>query len=105
PRFVSMLRRGGLKLEMPGNAEPNLSVILGGAGTTLESLVGAYSSLARKGLAGEPRFVPDSPIEERWMMSEGAAFIVRGILESGGAIGGSLNGRTAYHGFAWKTGT
>src|SRR4030095_15538024 len=104
-RFVSMLRRGGLKLEMPKNAEPNLSVILGGAGTTLESLVGAYSALARKGLSGEPRFTPADPVQERWMMSEGAAYIVRGILESGGAIGQSLDGRAAYHGFAWKTGT
>jgi penicillin-binding protein 1C len=104
-RFVSMLRRGGLKLELPKNAEPNLSVILGGAGTTLESLVGAYSALARKGLAGEPRFTPDAPVQERWMMTEGAAYIVRGILESGGAIGQSLEGRSAYHGFAWKTGT
>jgi penicillin-binding protein 1C len=60
-RFVSMLRRGGLKLEFPRGAEPNLSVILGGAGTTLEDLVSAYSSLARKGLAGEPRLIPTRP--------------------------------------------
>jgi penicillin-binding protein 1C len=104
-RFAAMLRRGGLKLEFPRNAEPNLSVILGGAGTTLESLVGAYSALARKGLAGDPRFTPDASVDERLMMSEGAAFIIRGILESGGAIGQSLEGRAAYHGFAWKTGT
>jgi penicillin-binding protein 1C len=103
--FVAMLRRGGLKLEMPRNAEPNLSVILGGAGTTLENLVGAYSALARKGLAGEPRFTADTPVEERWMMSEGTAFIVRGILESGGPVGESMDGRAVYHGFAWKTGT
>jgi penicillin-binding protein 1C len=104
-QFVSMLRRGGLKLQFPRGAEPNLSVILGGAGTTLESLVGAYSALARKGLAGNPRFRPDAPVEERWMMSEGAAYIVRGILESGGPVGQALEGRAAYHGFAWKTGT
>src|SRR3989442_2478457 len=29
-RFVAMLRRGGLRLEFPKGAEPNLSVILGG---------------------------------------------------------------------------
>src|SRR2546425_11274029 len=83
-RFVAMLRRGGLKLEFPKGAEPNLSVILGGAGTTLEDLVGAYSALARKGLSGAPQFVPGVPgvpgvpFKERRMMSEGAAFIVRG---------------------------
>jgi len=104
-RFVAMLRRGGLKLELAEGAEPNLSVILGGAGTTLESLVGAYSSLARKGLSGTPRFVPDAPVEERRMMSEGAAFIIRNILEAGGPVGQIVEGRGPYRGFAWKTGT
>jgi penicillin-binding protein 1C len=104
-RFVSMLRRGGLKLEFPRGAEPNLSVILGGAGTTLEDLAGAYSALARKGLSGTPRFLPGAPIQERRMMSEGAAFIVRGILETGGPLGRLVEGRGPYRGFAWKTGT
>src|SRR5262245_40225590 len=104
-RFVAMLRRGGLKLEFPRGAEPNLSVILGGAGTTLEELVGAYSALARKGLSAVPRFVPEAPLEERRMMSEGAAFIVRDVLETGGSMGRVVDGRGPYRGFAWKTGT
>lgn len=104
-RFVAMLRRGGLKLEFPKGAEPNLSVILGGASTTLEHLVGAYSALARKGLAGTPRLLSDAPLEERRMMSEGAAFIVRDILETGGPVGRITEGRGPYRGFAWKTGT
>jgi penicillin-binding protein 1C len=104
-RFVSMLRRGGLKLEFPRGAEPNLSVILGGAGTTLENLVGSYSALARKGLAGTPRFLPENPVDERRMMSEGAAFIVRAILETGGPVGRVVEGRETFRGFAWKTGT
>ena len=101
-RFTAMLRRGGLKLEFPREASPNLSVILGGAGTTLEELVGAYSSLARKGLAGTPRFTPNAPRQEQRMMSEGAAFIVRDILESGGPVQRALDGGK---GIAWKTGT
>ena len=104
-RFVAMLRRGGLKLQFPKGAEPNLSVILGGAGTTLEDLVGAYSALARKGLSGTPRFLPDAPLQDRRMMSEGAAFIVRDILETGGPVGRVVAGRGPYRGFAWKTGT
>jgi penicillin-binding protein 1C len=103
-RFVAKLRQGGLRLEFPRGAEPNLSVILGGAGTTLEGLVGAYSALARKGLAGTPRFLQNAPVEERRMMSEGAAFIVRGILETGGPDR-AIEGRGGYRGFAWKTGT
>jgi penicillin-binding protein 1C len=103
-RFVALLRRGGLKLDFPRGAAPNLSVILGGAGTTLEGLVGAYAALARDGLAGAPRLLLDAPVEERRMMSQGAAFIVRGILGAGGPGGSAVPGRT-YRGFAWKTGT
>lgn len=100
--FVSMLRRGGLKLDFPKGATPNLSVILGGAAARLEDMVGAYSSFARKGMAVTPRFVPSAPVQERRMMSEGAAFIVRDILETGGPVGRAVEGN---HGIAWKTGT
>jgi penicillin-binding protein 1C len=105
-RFVALLRRGGLKLEFPRDAAPNLSVILGGAGTTLEQLVGAYAALARDGLSGRPRYTPQDPFEEARMLSPGAAFIVRDILEAGGPLGratGELPG--AQRGIAWKTGT
>lgn len=102
--FVSMLRRGGLKLEFPKGATPNLSVILGGAGARLEDMVGAYSSFARKGMAVTPRFVPSEPEQERRMMSEGAAFIVRDILETGGPVSRSVEGGNKRN-IAWKTGT
>ena len=84
---------------------PNLSVILGGAGATLEDMVGAYAAFARKGLAAVPRFTPDAPKREQRMMSEGAAFIVRDILETGGPIGRAVEGQGGYRGIAWKTGT
>lgn len=103
--FVSMLRRGGLKLAFPKGATPNLSVILGGAAVKLEDMVGAYSSLARKGLAITPRFIPSAPRQERRMMSEGAAFIVRDILETGGPIGRAVESNGSYPRLAWKTGT
>src|SRR3989454_11840322 len=70
-RFVAMLRRGGLKLEFPKGAEPNLSVILGGASTKLEHFMGAYSALSRKGLAGTPRPPLDAaPAERRLIVEE-----------------------------------
>ncbi|MDR2165427.1 MAG: penicillin-binding protein 1C, partial [Zoogloeaceae bacterium] len=104
--FVARLRQGGLKLEFPRGAEPNLSVILGGVGISLEQLVGAYTALARQGLAGKPRFTPDAPVEERRMLSPGAAFIIRDILESGGPVGRALeSGIGQRQGIAWKTGT
>lgn len=104
-RFVSKLRSGGLRLRFPRGATPNLAVILGGADTTLEYLVGGYASLARGGIAGLPRLTPDAPRDEHRMMSPGAAFIVRDILETGGPTGRAIEERGAQHGIAWKTGT
>lgn len=105
-RFVSLLRRGGLKLELPRGTEPNLSVILGGAAVRLEGLVGAYTALARGGISGRPRFLPDAPREEARMMSEGAAFIIRDVLESGGPLARQVEGGVGTRrGIAWKTGT
>lgn len=83
-RFTARLSSAGLRLRLPKDAMPNLSVILGGAGTSLEELVGAYRSLAMNGMAGTPRITPNAPVREARMMSAGAAFIIRSILEGGG---------------------
>ncbi|WP_233237500.1 penicillin-binding protein 1C [Bordetella sp. LUAb4] len=106
--FASVMLGGGVRLRMPAGAIPNLSLILGGGGTTLEELVGAYRALARGGLSGKPRLRPDQPRIESRMMSAGAAWIVRDILEGGGhpdrpfyqSQSGSPGKR-----LAWKTGT
>ena len=105
-RFVALLRRGGLKLTLPPGATPNLSVILGGAAVNLEGLVGAYTALARGGISGRPRYLPESPVEEARLMSAGAAFIVRDLLESGGPVARQVDeGLGTRRGIAWKTGT
>ena len=57
-RFSAHLRNAGLRLRMQQGAVPNLSLILGGGGTTLEELVGAYTALGREGVAGRPRLSP-----------------------------------------------
>ncbi len=105
-RFAARLSSAGLHLRLPREASPNLSIILGGAGTTLEELVGAYRSLAAGGMAGTPRITPEAPVHEARMMSAGAAFIIRSILEGGShpdqpfveSDGGGVR-------LAWKTGT
>lgn len=102
-RFAAHLRQAGLKLRLPTGAVPNLSIILGGAGTTLEELVGAYTALARGGVAGQPRLTPDTPLVETRLMSPGAAFIVREILENGGRPDAPF--RESAERIAWKTGT
>lgn len=105
-RFVAALRRGGLKLDFPKGETPNLSVILGGAGTTLEQLVGAYTAFARQGVSGKPRYRTDEPMVEQRMLSPGAAFIIRDVLESGGPVGRAMEqGPGIRRGIAWKTGT
>jgi penicillin-binding protein 1C len=104
-QFASKLRSAGLRLRMENGATPNLSLILGGAGTTLQELVGAYRALAAGGMAGTPRLSPHEAKIEARLMSEGAAWIVRDILESGGHPDRPFNDASTRAGFAWKTGT
>lgn len=107
-RFVARLINGGIDLNLPDGAEPNLSIILGGAATGLENLVGGYSALANGGLAATPRYTPAQPLQSRRLLSAGAAWIVRDILAhnpaevEGAPLDGALNRHAAV---AWKTGT
>ncbi len=79
-RFAANLRNAGLPLMLPAGAEPNLSLILGGAGARLEDIVAAYGAFARHGKAARLRMKPDDPLVERALMSPGAAWITRRIL-------------------------
>ncbi|WP_459207690.1 peptidoglycan glycosyltransferase PbpC [Pseudomonas sp. MLB6B] len=105
-RFAAQLRTGGVPLALPPLAEPNLSLILGGAGSRLEDLVGGYAAFARQGHSARIRLQPQDPLIERRLLSPGAAWIVRRIL-SGQARPdrdprAELVQRPA---LAWKTGT
>jgi penicillin-binding protein 1C len=107
-RFVARLGNGGIDLILPQGAQPNLSIILGGASTRLENLVGAYTAFANGGVTGTPRYLADSPKQTRRMLSPGAAWIIRDILSNNPADveGASLDGAINRHeAVAWKTGT
>ncbi|MEW9625219.1 penicillin-binding protein 1C [Rhodanobacter geophilus] len=107
-RFVARLANGGVDLELPQGAQPNLSIILGGASTRLEDLVGAYTAFANGGLAGVPRYQPEQPKQIRRLLSPGAAWIIRDILATNPADvdGAPMEGTINRHGaVAWKTGT
>lgn len=104
-RFATRLTEGGIKPRIATGEQPNLSLILGGAGVTLEELVGGYRALAAGGLAGRPRLTPDAPVEETRLMSEGAAWIVRDILEGGGHPDRPFVEGGGAAPLAWKTGT
>ena len=103
--LADRLRNAGMLLRFPGNAKANLTMILGGTGTNLASLVSAYSSLARGGYAAGLRFLDSDPLVERYLLSPGAAWIVRDMLRHpfpGQGLINLVQGRSAY---AWKTGT
>ena len=93
-RFAAKLAHVGLNLALPAGGVPNLSLALGGGATTLEALVGAHSALAHAGASLRPRLLRDAPVEQRQLLSPGAAYIVRHML------------RERAHPFlSWKTGT
>jgi penicillin-binding protein 1C len=106
-RFTARLRHAGVELDMPAGAEPNLSLILGGVGTSLEQLVGAYTALGRDGIAGRARLARDEPARDRRMLSRGAAWIVRAMLEAHPRPGDAVQGLdlSSRPRLAWKTGT
>jgi penicillin-binding protein 1C len=79
-RFAGELRAVGVPLALPMGAEPNLALILGGAGSRLEKLVSGYSAFARGGKAARLRLQPQDALNERRLLSPGAAWIVRRIL-------------------------
>lgn len=102
-RFHDRLRNAGARFKFEG--KPNLSMALGGVGTSLESLVTLYTAIGRGGIAGKPRLSPMEPVQERYLMSPGAAFIIRDMLSRpfpGGQGVGRLSGALS---MAWKTGT
>lgn len=103
--MTDRLRNAGLRLQFPAGGRANLSMILGGVGTSLESLVMGYTALARGGMAGQLRYASDDLLQERYLLSPGAAWIVRDMLRHPFPGQGMLHlvqNRPAY---AWKTGT
>ncbi len=105
-RFSARLAHAGIDLQWPRGAQPNLSMILGGTGARLEDLVGAFAAFNRDGVAGRVRYRLDAPVQDRRLLSPGAAWIVREILESHPRPGTvetfDPRGRPRV---AWKTGT
>ena len=106
-RFAARLANAGLALRLPRGVAPNLSVILGGAGVRMEDLVGAYVALNRGGVAGRVRYTSGDAKIERRALSDGAAWIVRDILEANprpGYAPGTFDPGSRPR-VAWKTGT
>ncbi|MFT0866689.1 peptidoglycan glycosyltransferase PbpC [Pseudomonas sp. CAM1A] len=105
-RFAAQMRMGGMPLVLPPLAEPNLSLILGGAGSRLDDLVGGYAALARGGLSAQVRLQPQDPLVERRLLSPGSAWITRRILSGLARPDRDPHAELVQRPqLAWKTGT
>ena len=105
-RFAAEMRIGGVPLALPALAEPNLALILGGAGSRLEDLVSGYSAFARDGRSAASRLQPDDSLRERPLLSPGSAWIVRRILSGQARPDRDPRAELVQRPvLAWKTGT
>ncbi|KTC44176.1 penicillin-binding protein 1C, partial [Pseudomonas fluorescens ABAC62] len=105
-RFAAQMRIGGVPLALPALAEPNLALILGGAGSRLEDLVGGYSAFARDGKSAAIRLQPDDALIERPLLSPASAWIVRRILSGQARPDRDPRAELVQRPvLAWKTGT
>ncbi|WDU61694.1 peptidoglycan glycosyltransferase PbpC [Pseudomonas poae] len=105
-RFAAQMRIGGVPLSLPALAEPNLALILGGAGSRLEDLVSGYSAFARDGRSATIRLQPDDTLKERPLLSPGSAWIVRRILSGQARPDRDPRAELVQRPvLAWKTGT
>ncbi len=105
-RFTGELRNAGVSLLLPRGAEPNLALILGGVGSRLEDVVSGFSAFARQGKVAQLRFQPQQTLQEKRLLSPGAAWIVRRILS--GQRRPDIDPRAQLverSPLAWKTGT
>jgi penicillin-binding protein 1C len=101
-RFAAKLSNAGIKLMLPRYSEPNLSIILGGAGISLDRLVSAYSAFARGGSISPLRYLKNDELISYNFVGEGAAWVTRRML-SGEADPAFY--RYGFLSMAYKTGT
>lgn len=108
-RFVTRLHSSGLKLSIPGG-QPNLAVILGGAGTSLEQLVTGYRAFAAGGKTMPLKYLKKTTStagDGRHLISQASAWVTQRTL-SEVSRPGSLNTLASIQTkqpMAWKTGT
>ncbi|MEZ9833025.1 penicillin-binding protein 1C [Vibrio breoganii] len=100
PNFVESMQVMSSSLRL---ADMNLTVVLGGGGSTLRELVMYYTALNRAGISIKPRLSMDSPIEEARLISAESAWIIKTILQD---LRAPDRPRAKYgRKIAWKTGT
>ncbi len=101
--FSDRLKNAGARVSLHG--APNLSMILGGMGSDLESIVTLFTAIAADGITTGLKFTVQDLPQRRFLMSPGAAWILREILSQplpGFEHISRLSPRVPV---AWKTGT
>ena len=105
-KFYAEIKNAGVELKIPG--KPNLSIALGGVGTSLSDLVSLYAAFANKGQRYSLRHSPlDSAKVGRFLMKEDAAWVAYKMLSSAprpDRVQGSMF-FSKVNPIAWKTGT
>lgn len=104
--FYGRLKNAGVSLHIPG--KPNLSLALGGAGSSLFDLSSLYSALANDGKVVEPKLIKSSsaPIN-KYLLSKESSWITYKMLSSAprpDKLHSSVFFRDI-NPIAWKTGT
>ena len=108
-RFVAQLENAGQTLVIPHN-KPNLAVILGGLGTSLEQLVQSYSAFANQGKVTQLRYLAQdllAPKITRNLLPPSSAWTMQKILSDIKRPDEihTLTARPDKKQLAWKTGT
>lgn len=112
--FDGRLKGAGLPLRLTGDQanyrQANLAIILGGAGASLEQLVGAFAGFANDGQALKLKWLKSqlqSAPQQRFLTTKSAAWVTYQTLsqiDRPGSINNAI-GVSNQHGIAWKTGT
>ncbi|MDJ1493297.1 penicillin-binding protein 1C [Cytophagaceae bacterium DM2B3-1] len=110
PVFVNKLKAARFEQISRDERKLGLSVILGGCGTTLEELVGLYSSFANEGLFTPISSFQSSDGEKKTtvrLISRQAAYMINEILMQAVRPDLPTGYQNSYHAppIAWKTGT
>jgi penicillin-binding protein 1C len=102
--WSARLGHAGTHLRLPRGTAPHLGMALGASEVRLDQLIGLYAALHADGIARQLRLSPRQPPQDgRRLLSPGAAWIVRSMLEAGAAE--SWFDRSRRPPLAAKTGT
>ena len=106
-KFFARLANAGVQLQLPAQVTPNLAIILGGVGISMENLVTGFAAIANGGTANSLRYLQDSDSSPRHFLSSGAAWIIEDMLKANAPPRGVRSRFFANQGqrIAWKTGT